>query len=56
MTAVPPPSPAASLVCAGAMAVITWILAHATPREFAVLGATFAAATLLYGLRRLARP
>jgi len=35
-----------------AMAVILWILAHATQRELVVLGATLAAATLLYLLRR----
>ncbi len=35
-----------------AMAVILWILAHATARELAVLGATLAIASLLYALRR----
>ena len=35
-----------------AMAVVAWILAHATLRELAVLAATLAAATLLYLLRR----
>ena len=35
-----------------AMAVIAWILAHATLRELGVLAATLAAATLLYLLRR----
>ena len=38
-----------------AMAVIVWILSHATGREFAVLGATLAAASLLYALRRARR-
>jgi len=47
--------PGARVIPVVAMAVIAWILAHATSREFAVLGATFAAATLVYGLRRLAR-
>jgi hypothetical protein len=37
------------------MAVIVWILAHATAREYLVLCATFAAATLLYGLRHITR-
>jgi amino acid transporter len=36
-----------------AMAVTLWILAHATPRELQVLGATIATATVLYLLRRL---
>jgi hypothetical protein len=35
-----------------AMAVILWILAHATLRELAVLAVTLAAATILYLLRR----
>jgi len=35
-----------------AMAVILWILAHATLREIAVLAVTLAAATVLYLLRR----
>lgn len=35
-----------------AMAVIAWILAHATLRELAVLAATLSGATLLYILRR----
>lgn len=35
-----------------AMAVLLWILAHATQRELLVLGATLAAATVLYLLRR----
>jgi len=47
--------PGARVIPVAAMAVIVWILAHATSREFAVLGATFAVATLLYGLRRLTR-
>jgi hypothetical protein len=38
-----------------AMAVIAWILSHATRGEVAVLAATFAAASALYGLRRLTR-
>jgi hypothetical protein len=38
-----------------AMLVIVWILAHATRQEFAVLGATFVAASSLYGVRRLVR-
>ena len=36
-----------------AMAVTLWILAHATPRELLVLGATIATAAVLYLLRRL---
>jgi len=48
--------PGARVIPLAAMAAVVWILAHATSREFAVLGATFAVATLLYGLRRLARP
>jgi APA family basic amino acid/polyamine antiporter len=35
-----------------AMAVILWILAHATLREFAVLAVTLASATVLYLVRR----
>jgi len=47
--------PGARVIPVAAMAVIVWILAHATLGEFAVLGATFVVATLLYGLRRLTR-
>jgi amino acid transporter len=47
--------PGARAVPVAAMAVILWILAHATEREFAVLGATFAAATVLYLVRRFTR-
>ena len=52
---VPPPRapralrlPGERVIPIAAMAVILWILAHATARELAVLGATLAAATLLY--------
>jgi APA family basic amino acid/polyamine antiporter len=44
--------PGERIIPIAAMAVILWILAHATGRELAVLGATLAAATLLYALRR----
>jgi amino acid transporter len=44
--------PGERIVPIAAMAVILWILAHATGREFLVLGATLGAATLLYFLRR----
>ncbi|KAB2870236.1 MAG: hypothetical protein F9K36_15610, partial [Burkholderiaceae bacterium] len=44
--------PGERIIPIGAMAVVLWILAHATGREFAVLGATLAAATLLYAVRR----
>jgi amino acid transporter len=44
--------PGQRMIPIAAMAVILWILAHATLRELAVLGATLAAATLLYALRR----
>lgn len=44
--------PGERIIPVGAMVVILWILAHATAREFAVLGATLAAATLLYAVRR----
>lgn len=47
--------PGARVVPLAAMAVIVWILAHATRNEFAVLGATMAVAAAIYGLRRLAR-
>jgi amino acid transporter len=45
--------PGARFVPLTAMAVIVWILAHATRQEFAVLAATFAVASVLYGLRKL---
>jgi basic amino acid/polyamine antiporter, APA family len=48
--------PGARVVPVAAMAVIAWILAHATRREFAVLGVTLVVAAALYGVRRLARP
>jgi amino acid transporter len=38
-----------------AMAVIVWILAHATRQEYAVLVATFVVASVIYAVRRLAR-
>ena len=44
--------PGERIIPVAAMAVILWILAHATGRELAVLAATLAAATLLYALRR----
>jgi amino acid transporter len=47
--------PGARVIPVAAMAVIAWILGHATRQEFAVLGATFVAASALYGLRRLTR-
>ena len=47
--------PGARVVPLVAMAVIAWILAHATRQEFAVLAVTFAVASALYGVRRLAR-
>jgi len=47
--------PGARVIPIAAMAVIAWILGHATRQEFAVLGATFVAASALYGLRRLTR-
>ena len=47
--------PGARVVPVAAMAVIAWILSHATRQELAVLAATFVAASALYGLRRLAR-
>lgn len=47
--------PGARVVPLLAMAVIAWILAHATRNEFAVLGVTLAVAAALYGIRRLAR-
>jgi APA family basic amino acid/polyamine antiporter len=47
--------PGARVIPVAAMLVIVWILAHATRQEFAVLGATFAVASALYGIRRLAR-
>jgi hypothetical protein len=37
------------------MLVIVWILAHATRQEFAMLGATFVVASVIYGIRRLVR-
>jgi APA family basic amino acid/polyamine antiporter len=47
--------PGARVVPVAAMAVIAWILAHATRQEFAVLGATLVVAAVLYGIRHLAR-
>jgi len=44
--------PGERIIPVAAMAVILWILAHATGRELMVLGATLAVATLLYALRR----
>jgi hypothetical protein len=44
--------PGERIIPIAAMAVILWILAHATGREFLVLGATLAAAALLYAVRR----
>ena len=44
--------PGERIIPIAAMAVILWILAHATAREFLVLGATLAAAALLYAVRR----
>ncbi|HEX8279880.1 MAG TPA: APC family permease, partial [Chthoniobacterales bacterium] len=37
------------------IAVIIWILAHATVREFAILGAVLAVGSVLFWIRRLAR-
>jgi len=49
--------PGERVIPIAAMAVILWILAHATGRELRVLGATLVVATLLYVLRRvLTRP
>jgi amino acid transporter len=47
--------PGARAIPVAAMAVIAWILAHATTQEFAVLAATFVVASALYGVRRLTR-
>jgi amino acid transporter len=47
--------PGVRLVPVAAMAVIAWILSHATRQEYAVLAGTLAAASALYGLRRLGR-
>jgi len=47
--------PGARVIPVAAMAVIAWILAHATRQEFAVLGVTLLVAAALYGARRLAR-
>lgn len=47
--------PGARVVPVAAMAVIAWILSHATRQEVALLAATFAAVSALYGLRRLTR-
>ena len=44
--------PGERIIPVAAMAVILWILAHATGRELLVLGATLAAAALLYAVRR----
>ncbi len=44
--------PGERVIPIAAMAVILWILGHASAREFAVLGATLAAAAVLYALRR----
>jgi amino acid transporter len=44
--------PGERIIPIAAMGVILWILAHATRREFLVLGATLLAASLLYALRR----
>jgi len=38
------------------IAVIIWILSHATTREFAVLGSVLAVGSLLFWVRRLTRP
>ena len=47
--------PGARVIPVAAMAVIAWILAHATRQEFAVLGVTLLVAAALYGAKRLAR-
>jgi len=47
--------PGARVIPVAAMLVIVWILAHATRQEFAVLGATFVVASVIYGIRRLVR-
>jgi amino acid transporter len=47
--------PGARVIPVAAMAVIAWILAHATRQEFAVLGVTLLVAAALYGTKRLAR-
>jgi basic amino acid/polyamine antiporter, APA family len=47
--------PGARLIPVAAMAVIVWILAHATGQELAVLAATLVVASALYGVRRLTR-
>ena len=44
--------PGERIIPVAAMAVILWILGHATGRELLVLGATLAAAALLYAVRR----
>jgi len=44
--------PGERIIPIAAMAVVLWILAHATSRELLVLAGTLAAATLLYLLRR----
>jgi len=45
-----PPSPSrARVIPVAAMLVIVWILSHATGQELAVLAATFAVASALYG-------
>lgn len=44
--------PGERVIPIAAMAVVLWILAHATGRELAVLAGTLVAATLLYALRR----
>jgi L-asparagine transporter-like permease len=47
--------PGARVIPVAAMAVIVWILAHATRQEFAVLGVTLLVAAALYGAKRLVR-
>jgi basic amino acid/polyamine antiporter, APA family len=47
--------PGARVIPVAAMAVIAWILAHATRQELAVLAATLVVASALYGVRRVTR-
>ncbi|HEX6536789.1 MAG TPA: APC family permease [Gemmatimonadaceae bacterium] len=47
--------PGGAVVPVAAIAVIVWILAHATAREFAVVGAVLAVAALLYVITAPAR-
>jgi amino acid transporter len=52
-TGIPFEIPGARLVPPLAIAIIVWILSHATLRELALTGATLAAASLLYAIRKL---